>query len=339
MDTRVTRRRAITIAAAAGCFGWSLASGRPARAAEPPFRVWRGRVLGAEASILVAHPEHSETERLIRLALSEIERLERLFSLHRPNSEIVRLNRAGSLEAPSPEMAELIECSLRYASLTGGAFDVTVQPLWEAYWRHFAKTASESAPREAAIARARARVGWHGIETGRRRIRLSKPGMAITLNGIAQGYITDAVAERLRDGGMTSVLLDLGEFRALGHHPAGRPWRVGIALPGEPQQVFRAVDLVDRALATSGAYGTAFDGAARFNHIFDPATGLSGRLYASVSVLAPTATAADALSTALAVMERDAIAAVLARVAGTTAIIRHHDGEVTLLGAPLAGAA
>ena len=97
--------------------------------------------------------------------------------------------------------------------------------------------------------------------------------MAITLNGIGQGYVTDRVVELLREGGVEHALVDMGETRAIGDHPAGGAWSVGLEDPASPGQVLDRIELIDRAVATSGGYGTQFDPAGRFNHIFDPADG------------------------------------------------------------------
>ena len=126
--------------------------------------------------------------------------------------------------------------------------------------------------------------------------------MALTLNGIAQGYIADRVAQMLMDKGLTNVLIDTGEFRALGPHPDGRAWPVTLATGGE-------VPLDTRALATSAPLGTTFDEYTRVGHIIDPRTGRPTRSnWREISVSAASAAVADALSTAACLLEtRDEI--------------------------------
>jgi thiamine biosynthesis lipoprotein len=106
------------------------------------------------------------------------------------------------------------------------------------------------------------------------------------------------------------ALVDMGETRALGAHPSGEPWWVGIEDPGIPTQIAERVQLRDRAIATSGGYGTQFDSAGRFNHIFDPTNGHTSSGYLAVSTIAPTATEADALSTAFCLMPSEQIGAI-----------------------------
>ena len=129
--------------------------------------------------------------------------------------------------------------------------------------------------------------------------------MAITLNGIAQGYITDRIVDILREAGIDRSLVDMGETRAMGDRPDGGPWIVGLEDPIHSGRVAQRIEIENQAVATSGGYGTQFDAAGHFNHLFDPATGGTSWRYLSVSVVAPTATVADALSTAFSLMPLD----------------------------------
>jgi FAD:protein FMN transferase len=170
-----------------------------------------------------------------------------------------------------------------------------VQPLWTLY------SQAKGHPDEKAVNEARERIGMGQVLVEKNEIRFLKPGMSITLNGIAQGYITDRITDLLKNEGHANVLVELGEKRAIGGHPQGRPWRLGLEEGGT---IFRTVELKDKALATSAASGMIFDAAAGTHHIFDPHTGLNPRRYGSLSVLADNATTADALSTGFTVMDQ-----------------------------------
>lgn len=286
----LSRRRFILISAAV------LAAGR-ARAA-PPVRRWTGVALGAPASIILAHPE---PEPIVAAVRDEIARLEAIFSLYRADSAIARLNRDGALGSPPLELVECLGIAAAVHSATNGAFDPTVQPLWRAYAEAFA---SGRAPDAAALAAARERIGWTALEVSPARIAFTRRGMALTLNGIAQGYIADRVTRLLEAQGLRDILVDAGELRALGGTPEGGDWTV--RLPDG-----RSTGLRNRALATSAPLGTVFDAAGRVGHILDPRSGqpapATGR---SVTVTAPTAALADALSTALCLLgDRDGQAA------------------------------
>jgi thiamine biosynthesis lipoprotein len=231
-------------------------------------------------------------------------------------------------------MVALLKASLLFAAMTDGAFDPTVQPLWQLYADHFASLSPDSeGPSPQKLAEALAKVGRHGLLVNEDRVALVKRGAAITLNGIAQGYATDRVVERLRAAGLSTTLVNMGEIRAIGVRPEGTPWRVGLADPERPGALTETVDLVDRAVATSAGAGFRFDSAGRFTHLFDPATGRSPQRYSTVSVIAPTATEADALSTAFSLMPLSGIADVVATRPGVQARVTDSGGTLFVYGA------
>jgi thiamine biosynthesis lipoprotein len=329
MTRSLSRRRLLAVtAAAAGC---ALTPGAGAAAA--PLRTWTGTALGARASLRLRHPDAREAERLFAACRAEIARLERVFSLWRTDSALSRLNAEGALETPPLDLVRLLAEARRVAASTGGAFDPTVQPLWELHARHFAaRDADPDGPPASALAEVAARTGWRRIEVSRRRVALGAPGMALTLNGIAQGYITDRVADLLRREGMARVLVDLGEARALGAAEPGRPWRAAIADPDRDGASLGALELEDAALATTSPSGFAFDADGRFPHLIDPRTGRPGARHASVSVVAPRASEADALSTGFAQMSLDAIASTLRDRPGRRALVSDGAGGLRRLG-------
>ncbi len=312
MRDAITRRRVFRIIAAAGGLPL-LAAGVRAMVPNARFFHWQGEVLGAASELTLWHWDEALARRAILKVRHEIERYERIFSLYRDDSEIARLNRDGALARPSPELVAVIDASQRLGTLSGGAFDITVQPLWRVYEAHF-WSRSDVAPDIAARAAdvARTLVDYRRIQPGSARIDLP-PGMAITLNGIAQGYITDRIADLLRNEGFEHAMVDLGEFRALGNHPDGRAWRV--ATRGSE------VTLSDDALAVSSGSGTTFDPNGRFHHIFDPASGSSANMLREVAVIAPRAMIADALATAICVVGEARGIELLAHYPGARALV------------------
>lgn len=332
MARKISRRRFIGITAAAA--GLQLVPfGRVEAAAE--LIVWRGVALGAVATLQIHHTDRRAAERLIERSVAELHRQEGLFSLYRDDSTLVELNRRGAIAAPPPDFVRLLEECRRYAQLTRGRFDPTVQPLWRLYAEHFARAdADPSGPGPEALAVARELVGWERVSVSPDRIVLGRRGMALTLNGVAQGYVTDRVADLLQAEGISRSMIDLGEARALGEHPSGRPWRVGLADPERPGDVVEEVELVDKALATSAPNGFQFDPAGRFNHLFEPRSGASARRYRSVSVAMPNATAADALSTAFSFMPPDEIEDVLGALGGGRAYVTMNGSTRSLSARP-----
>ncbi len=300
-----TRRRFIAVSAAALGLGLAARGGH----AKTPVRRWRGIALGADAELTLHHPDPARADEIIGACMAEVRRLENVFSLFQPNSALARLNRGGRLPAPPQELVYLLSRAQDFAEATGGAFDVTVQPLWRLYAEHFARPGADPAgPSVEAVGNARARVGFRNLRIDAQEIAFARPGMAVTLNGIAQGYVTDRVAGLLRGFGMTDVLVNMGETRALGGHPDGRPWRIGLENPGLPGTLSREIALRDAAIATSGGYGFVFAPGGRLHHILDPRTGVSPARWRRISVIAAEATTADALSTATMMLAGDQVA-------------------------------
>ncbi|SDB74333.1 FAD:protein FMN transferase [Belnapia rosea] len=329
MQPVAARRRVLGVFAAAA--GLAL-PGPVAARAEAPVVTWTGPVLGAVGSITLHHPDRAEAQRLVEQCLAEIRRLEVLFSLWRADSQITTLNRRGVLVAPAPDMVHLLAAAQQAAALTEGIFDPTVQPLWLLYRDHFsASDADPDGPPPAALAEALSLVDHRQLVVTPDRVLLAKRGMAVTLNGVAQGYLTDRVVDLLRQGGVTQTLVDMGETRGLGEHPSGRPWRAALEDPGSPGHPWGELDLTDRALASSADSGFVFDAAMRFTHLLDPQSGRSPRRYRAVSVLAPEAATADAFSTAFALMPEPAIAATLRRLSGVEVHLLRTDGTTALL--------
>ena len=120
------------------------------------------------------------------------------------------------MAAPPAELVELLGICDRAWRTTGGLFDPTVQPLWQCYLEHFSNSGPQPGPLPPeSLARALGNIGWRRVRFNRDRIVI-EPGMALTLNGVAQGYMTDRVVELLRGGGLDSCLVDMGEIRSLG---------------------------------------------------------------------------------------------------------------------------
>jgi thiamine biosynthesis lipoprotein len=326
-----SRRRFLKIAGAAAASAALTARSAPARSIR---HVRNDVLLGAETQIQLYHPDAQAAHAAIAQCLDEVRRLEAIFTLEQPASALSQLNRDGRLAEPPAELVTLLEKAAGFSRATSGAFDVTVQPLWELFARHFADNRADvNGPAAGEIESALSRVGYQQVQVSPRRIVLGRHGAAITLNGIAQGYITDRIAEMLRAQGFEHVLVNMGEMRALRGHADGTPWRIGIADPDRPWHSFLALPLVGRAIATSGGYGTPFDASGRHHHLFDPRRGDSANYYRSVSVLAPDATTADALSTGLSALPPKAALAVLDAYPDVGALFLRNEGGVMKTGA------
>jgi len=288
----LTRRRFIAISAALA----------PTMALpDTGIHVETGMALGAKVTLRLGHPEAA---RLAAQAMAEIRRLEAIFSLYLPDSALSRLNREAKLDAPPFELLDCLSIAGAVHHASGGRFDPTVQPLWAAY----AMATERGRPlTDAERDQALARTGWQGVILTPGTITL-RPGMALTLNGIAQGYIADRVAALLAEQGLTRALIDTGEMVAL---PDGS-WPVRLA--------DRELALRNRALATSAPLGMTFGGDGVTSHILNPGTGRPALpRWRAVSVSAPAAALADALSTAACLIENEPdLAALCDQFSGAT---------------------
>ena len=315
---RVTRRHALRILGAVAALGAGVVGLRSMRDAPAPVQ-WQGEVLGALSAMTLWHPNRRVAERTIARMLVEIDRLDRIFSLYRADSELVRLNREGEITRPSDDLVQVFDESLRIAGISGGAFDPTIQPLW---WL-MARGGGSAADLEQALGL----VDFAALDVGTRVIGFSRPGMAASLNGIAQGYITDRITDLLANDGFEQAMIELGETRALGSGPNGTPFNVGLVDPFAPATIARNLPLSSAALAVSGGYGLSLD-ASGGNHILDPTTGTSPDGLRQVAVIAPRAVWADALSTAISVAGEAAAPGLLKHYKGSRAILWRADGSV-----------
>lgn len=291
----ITRRQFVISAAATG---GAIATGTFIMTGDAkPAVVWRGAALGGEARVSLYGGDHDRAQVALLAVKREIERLESIFSLHRSNSELSRLNAASTLTEPSPDLVALLRSALDWREKTNGAFDPTVQPLWQA--------AADGAP----VTPGLIALSATPIDVTEHAVKLAS-GARVTLNGIAQGYIADRVAAILAGHGFGDLVIDAGELRLIG------PNQRAIGIPA----VKAAVSVAGVAIATSEPKSKIFDTRTFRHHLIDPKSGASPRHWESISVFAPTAEMADALSTAFAVMPHDAVAKLVASL-GNIAII------------------
>ncbi|MHC4993647.1 MAG: FAD:protein FMN transferase [Planctomycetota bacterium] len=323
---RLLQRRAFLCATAsvAAVLG---SVGRRGRAAGAPDlrRVSRtDHALGSAVTLTALHHDESAARAALDAAFDELERVEDLMSVYRSDSQLGRLNATGRLDRPHPYLLEVLRHAQAVARRSRGAFDVTVQPLWRLYRE--AQRAG-AAPSAKAIESARALVDYRELRVTGRRVELRRDGARVTLNGIAQGFAADRVMRVLRERGVEHAIIDTGEIAPLGARADGDPWKVGIQHPRRPDACLALAALRGRCLATSGDYATVFSDDHERHHLFDPRTGRSAGALASVSVVAPTAMAADALSTAVFVLGPAGGAELISRTPGADALLVTKDGS------------
>jgi len=305
-------KRRTFLATAIGAIGASAACTFGTWPAGARLHTGTALAFGTTINIAVVHADEKLARRAIAAALSAAQQVDRLMSIYHPASQVFRLNRDGVLHQPDPQLLAVLEQARGLSLLTDGAFDISVQPLWRAYSTAAARGALPDAAQQD---RALALVDWRGVRVSADRIELAQHGMAITLNGLAQGYAADLALAAVRAHGIEHALLDTGEFAAAGRKH-GRPWTLGVRAPRDPQALAATLCLDGRSMATSGDYEMTFTPDYMHHHIFDPKAGDSPRQLANVTVLAPSAMLADGLSTAFMVLGADRSMTLAARLTG-----------------------
>jgi FAD:protein FMN transferase len=254
-----------------------------------------------------------------RAAFAHIASLESRLSDYRVDSELRRLeHRPREWVLVSEPLYRVLERAIEIARATGGAFDPTIGPL-TGLWRE-ARRAHEL-PSRAAIDSARNLGGWRHLSlNGVRRVRLAKSGMRFDLGGIAKGFVLQSTAELLRSRGITRVLLEAGGDIVVGDAPPGRPgWRIEV--PGADSALARrAVQIVRAAVSTSGPSEQFLEiEGVRYSHVIDPRTGRALTSSDHATVIGPDGAIADALATALPILDASSRALLLARYRDYTA--------------------
>jgi thiamine biosynthesis lipoprotein len=325
MDKKISRRKFVRITAiGAGILavgGFSLKetlkeSGIQAYEETRP-------LLGTYITIKAIDIDEDKAKTAIIDTFAEINRLSSILSRHDPASELYRLNNNKQIIGASTELVAVLEKAQQYSELTEGAFDVTVMPLLDIYQTSFKK--KNGAPDTAALNEAGSLVGYKMIKISGHDVVLEKDG-AVTLDGIAKGYIVDKAATCLRERMMNRVIVEAGGDLSLsGTREDGQPWRVGITHPRAMGGYYEVFESSSGCLATSGDYENSFTSDYRYHHIIDPRQGLCPTELASASVLANDTSYADALSTACLVLGTQKALALVESLPGVEALLIDKD--------------
>ena len=252
-----------------------------------------GVAFGATVSLEVEAPDAHQAEAAFSAGFAEIRRIDRLAGLKRDDGEVFRLNHDGRLGSPSRDLLAMLDMARVMHAATGGAFDVTIQPLWLAL---DAAAREGRWPEPDEMTALLAKVDQRSLSYDASQVALAA-GQQITLNSLARGLAADKVAEALRRVGVTRAFFNTDVLGGAGERPGGGPWRARIRHPRYPEESV-GVAALKGCLATSGDYAYAWTPDFARHHIVDARRGASPADYAAVSVLAESGLLADALSTA-----------------------------------------
>jgi thiamine biosynthesis lipoprotein len=269
-------------------------------------------VMGTFSRVVVIANSERIARRCMEAAFEMQQRIEDLMSYHRDDSELSRINREG-FEKPvpvNPLTFEVLRKSVEFSILSDGAFDVTVGPLVDLW-----KTAGEAnePPTQEALAEARARVGYSKLilDDKNMTVRFAVKGMRIDLGGIGKGYAVDKSIEAMKQHGAIGGMVDLGgNIRCFGRPPRGQDtWRVGVQDPNvapddvDSSRILLVLAITDQSIATSGDYRRFIEvQGKKQSHVIDTTSGKGANKLVSDTIIAPDATTADALSTAVNVL-------------------------------------
>jgi thiamine biosynthesis lipoprotein len=286
--------------------------------------------MGTVINLSLFSKSKSAGEQAIEAIFAELERQIAIFDHRSPLTPVSILNREGILTSPPSELVEVLAQAHAVSDLTSGAFDITVQPLVALY-----QQAQPDLPFESAVQAALSRVDYRKVTITDTEVSFSLPGMGITLDGIAKGYIVDAGIAQLRGLGYENIFVEAGgDLMAAGVKQDGIPWSVGVQSPRlantgilESFQVLANTGILEsfqvsnQAVATSGDYMNYYTTDLVNHHIIDPRSGSSPAKLASVTVVADSTTMADSLATSLMVLPPDRGIALVEDLPGVDALL------------------
>lgn len=292
-------------------------------------RVRAGRpAMGTLVTITALARSRERAEEAIGRAFDEMDRLIGILSRFEGDSALSLLNDSGRIASPPPDLLRVLDRALRYHRTTRGVFDISVWPVLELFQARLGGPAP-APPSEAEVAEALARVGLEGVSVSRREVRFGRDGTAVTVDGIAKGYIVDRMAWMLERRRVRRYLIDAGgDIRASGSKEGDRPWSIGVRDPRRAEALPDRIELARGAVATSGSYERYFDPERRYHHIVEPGVGRSPVESESVTVIAPDAMAADALATTLFIMPPAAALAFVQTQPGCECLIIDRGGRM-----------
>jgi len=324
-----------TFLKACGVLGAGLAGGALVKSAIETVasrrRVSETRLaMGTFVTLTAVSESRHRCEAAIGYAFEEMDRLIPLLSRHDSSSPVAVLNSEGRLTDAPPEVVSMIERSRAFHRSTGGAFDITVQPILDLMRKRLAVD-PQWTPSLQEVETVLSQVGTNRVELSGRSVALGGDGMGVTFDGIAKGFIVDRMSEILGTmHGVENYLVNAGgDIRTSGERSPGKPWTIAIQNPAENEPYAGLIRLTTGAVATSGNYEVYYDKEKVFHHIVNPSTGVSAAHCAGVTVRAATAMEADALSTATFVLGPERGSRLIDRLDKRECLILDKSGQAT----------
>jgi thiamine biosynthesis lipoprotein len=308
-----------------------------------PVFEFSGETMGTSFLVKVAAPTMSRDAQQVAAAAirDRLAAVNAQMSTWDPDSELSRFNAYAATDpfAVSADTLRVVAASRQVAEDSGGAFDVTIRPLVQA-WGFGDGARVPGGPTPAELRALRERIGWQRVSIGDGALQKSRPDVVCDLSAVAKGFAADAVSTDLVALGHLDHLVEIGgELRARGERQDGAAWRVAIEEPDGAQgrSIHRVIPLADRGMATSGDYRNYYEqDGVRISHTIDPRSGQPIRhALASVTVLHDEAMLADAWATALNVLgPEEGYALAVERGMAAYFIVRNPDATFSARGTP-----
>jgi len=288
--------------------------------------------MGNRFEISVVADQIAWAEHCIEAAISEIRRIEKLLTTYDESSETNQINLLAGIEPVrvNRETFQLIERSLKISAITQGAFDISYGSVDRKLWNFDCSMTKLPDP---VTAKKMVRlINYRNIELNHETssVFLKEKGMRIGFGGIGKGYAAERakfVIQRM--GADSGVVNASGDLVTWGHQPNGKHWTIGIAKPDFSNEVFAMLDVSDQAFATSGNYEKfVLIGGKKYSHTIDPRTGLPVQGIKSVTVITPNAELADAMTTPIMIMGKQAGLNMINQMKDIAAIIIDDDDNV-----------
>ncbi len=288
--------------------------------------------------------QKSGAEKVFDKVFHEVNRLDNVMSNYKPESDLSKINRKAASESVScdDELAYIIEQSIEYGDITQGAFDITIGPLMKK-WGFF--KAQGRIPDNNELDSVLQSVSYKNIRieektkkslfrgsNSEKVISFVNPHTQVDLGGIGKGYAVDVAMKLLRKNGIRSALINFaGNVYASGSPPGRKSWIIGLQHPRNSKEILGSFEVTDKAVSTSGDYEKFFTmNGERYSHIIDPRSGIPVKGIASVTIIADSATKADALSTGVFVLGLDKGMKLIEKLSDVEGIIVYEESNTTL---------
>ena len=274
-------------------------------------------LMGTVVNFVLLAETSEKAKTAIRATVNEMQRLIRLFDYRQIESPLGQLNAVGITRQAEPELVNILKQAKRFGDLSNGAFDITIKPMLDVLK---ANLPMDLVDRDC--------VDYRKINIDKNEISFARPGMALTLDGLAKGGVVDAGVAILQELGFEDVLVEAGGDMMARNAHAEKPWNIGIAHPRVQGEILAEISISNQAVATSGDYLNYFSSDYSRYHILDPHTGASPSELASATVIAASVLEADALSTTMMVLGAKAGLALIESLPTTAVLLVSKDMQI-----------